>query len=237
MRSSTFDYRVLVLFVVGIAFAGATACRRREEKKPIPAPERTTQPITFDKDADLVFIYVDVAGKFHQAPSVAAVPSASRKVVRVIDPTVKASERSDYGVVHVADLTSPDAAGRFGTRVVGRVEYEARALAALPPGAASRVDLPRMRADGVMLEEHDDVIIYGTSWCGACKQAREFLAERRIPYIDKDVERDPRAAAELAAKAAQAGISADRVPIIDVRGRILVGFDAARVATLLGEQL
>lgn len=230
--------RTLRILVISVAASLAIAgCRKREEAKPPPEPDRATDPVTFDADASLVFIYADVAGKFHQAPSTAAVPAASRKVVRVIDPTVKASERGDYGVVHLADLTSPDATGRFVTTVVPRVEFEARAVAALPPGAASRVDLPRLAAEGVMLEEHDDVIIYGTSWCGACKQAKEFLAERRIPYIDKDVERDPRAAAELAAKAAQAGISADRVPIIDVRGRILVGFDAARLATLLGEQL
>jgi glutaredoxin len=163
--------RIIVLCTA--AALVVVSCRRREEAKPPPQPDHSADPIAFDKNASLVFIYADVAGKFHQAPSTAAV----------------------------------------------------------------LVDLPRMPADGVMLEEHDDVIIYGTSWCGACKQAKEFLAGRRIPYIEKDVERDPRAAAELAAKAAQAGISADRVPIIDVRGRILVGFDAARLATLLGERL
>ena len=35
------------------------------------------------------------------------------------------------------------------------------------------------------------VTIYGTSWCGACRAARQYLTERKIPFADKDVERDP----------------------------------------------
>jgi hypothetical protein len=31
------------------------------------------------------------------------------------------------------------------------------------------------------------------------------------------------------------GIPTDRVPVIDVRGRLLLGFDQARIETLLGE--
>jgi glutaredoxin len=79
------------------------------------------------------------------------------------------------------------------------------------------------------------VTIYGTSWCGACRAAREYLTERKIPFADKDVERDPEAARELAAKASKMGIPTDRVPIIDVRGRLLLGFDRARIEALLGQ--
>jgi glutaredoxin len=79
------------------------------------------------------------------------------------------------------------------------------------------------------------VTIYGTSWCGACRAAREFLTERKIPFADKDVERDPEAARELAAKAAKMGIPTDRVPVIDVRGVLLLGFDRARIESLLGQ--
>ena len=80
------------------------------------------------------------------------------------------------------------------------------------------------------------VTIYGTSWCGACKAARQYLTERKIPFADKDVERDADAARELAAKAAKMGVPTDRVPVIDVRGRLLLGFDKARIESLLGER-
>ena len=79
------------------------------------------------------------------------------------------------------------------------------------------------------------VTIYGTSWCGACKAARQYFTSRKIPFADKDVERDADAARELATKAAKMGIPTDRVPVIDVRGRLLLGFDRARIETLLGE--
>ena len=79
------------------------------------------------------------------------------------------------------------------------------------------------------------VTVYGTSWCGACRAARQYFSERKIPYADKDVEQDPAAARELAAKAAKLGIPTDRVPVIEVRGRLLLGFDRARIEALLGE--
>ena len=40
---------------------------------------------------------------------------------------------------------------------------------------------------------------------------------------------------ELAEKASKLGIPTDRVPVIDVRGRLLLGFDRARIEALLGE--
>jgi glutaredoxin len=79
------------------------------------------------------------------------------------------------------------------------------------------------------------VTIYGTSWCGACRAAREYLTGRKIPFADKDIEKDPEAARELTTKAAKMGIPTDRVPVIDVRGRLLLGFDRARIEALLGE--
>ena len=79
------------------------------------------------------------------------------------------------------------------------------------------------------------VTVYGTSWCGACRQARAYFAERKIPFADKDIEQDPAAARELGEKAAKMGIPTDRVPVLDVRGRLLLGFDRARVEALLGD--
>jgi arsenate reductase-like glutaredoxin family protein len=79
------------------------------------------------------------------------------------------------------------------------------------------------------------VTLYGASWCNACKAAREYLRARRIPFADRDIERDEAAARELRAKAKRLGIAADRIPVLDVRGRLLIGFDKARLEALLGE--
>lgn len=60
------------------------------------------------------------------------------------------------------------------------------------------------------------------------------MTAHKIPFADKDIERDPAAARELAEKAAKLGVPTDRVPVLDVRGRLLLGFDPARVQALLG---
>ena len=79
------------------------------------------------------------------------------------------------------------------------------------------------------------VILYGTPWCGACKAARQYLASKHIPFAYRDIENDASAARELQRKASRLGIPADRVPILDVRGRLLVGFDRTRLEALLGD--
>jgi glutaredoxin len=151
--------------------------------------------------------------------------------------------------------------GRVAAAAVSREAFETAALAQLPPGehsawpratappppaeepspgapaagAAPRGTAPGAAAAGGGAGAAPVVTIYGTSWCGACKAARSYLAERKVPFADKDIERDPAAAAELREKAARLGVPADRVPILDVRGRLLVGFDRARLEALLGQ--
>src|SRR4030095_14143357 len=122
------------------------------------------------------------------------------------------------------------------------------ALAAHPTGESSPLAAQTMRpapipvldggagpASPAAAEGPPVVTLYGTSWCGACRAARQYFAARKIPFADKDIERDADAARELAAKAAKMGIPTDRVPVIDVRGRLLLGFDKARIEMLLGE--
>jgi glutaredoxin len=68
------------------------------------------------------------------------------------------------------------------------------------------------------------VILYVTSWCGACQQAAQWLRGQGIPFVEKDIERDSQALTELAAKAQARGIQPRGVPVIDVAGELLVGF-------------
>jgi hypothetical protein len=42
--------------------------------------------------------------------------------------------------------------------------------------------------------------------------------------VEKDIEQDPAAQQEMMVKAQRAGIPTGSIPILDVRGRILVGF-------------
>lgn len=72
------------------------------------------------------------------------------------------------------------------------------------------------------------VIIYGTDSCPWCHKAREFMKEHKIKFIDKNVGRDQKTAAEMIKKSGQQG-----VPVIDVNGEIIVGFDEDRLRNLL----
>jgi mycoredoxin len=37
------------------------------------------------------------------------------------------------------------------------------------------------------------IIAYTVSWCGDCKRAKRFFAEKNIPYVEIDVDNDPQA--------------------------------------------
>ncbi|MEW5738197.1 MAG: glutaredoxin domain-containing protein [Myxococcota bacterium] len=72
-----------------------------------------------------------------------------------------------------------------------------------------------------------DVVLYATSWCGYCRKAREYFNKKGVKYVERDIEKDEGAAQELAAKASAAGVRPQGVPVIDVRGKLILGFDRA----------
>jgi len=41
------------------------------------------------------------------------------------------------------------------------------------------------------------VVLYATSWCGYCAQARAYFAKKGVPYIEHDVEKSAAANAEF----------------------------------------
>jgi glutaredoxin-like YruB-family protein len=74
------------------------------------------------------------------------------------------------------------------------------------------------------------VTLYSATWCAYCHAAKEYLDKKGVKYIDKDVEKDPDAANEAIAKSGQRGI-----PILDVGGNIIVGFDRYKIDQALKE--
>lgn len=73
------------------------------------------------------------------------------------------------------------------------------------------------------------VKVYSTQWCPWCVRVKEFLKEHGIPFEDIDVGSDEAAAREMIAKSGQQG-----VPVIDIDGRIIVGFDEFAMREALG---
>lgn len=78
-----------------------------------------------------------------------------------------------------------------------------------------------------------DIVLYSTTWCGYCKKARNYLTAKKVFFTEKDVEKDPEASKELAQKAAAAGVRPQGVPVIDVRGTLILGFDQAALERAL----
>lgn len=70
------------------------------------------------------------------------------------------------------------------------------------------------------------VTIYRTSWCAFCHTEMQWMDRLGIPYEAKDIEADPAAHDELMAK-----INGDfrGVPVTDVAGDIILGFDRPRL--------
>ena len=72
------------------------------------------------------------------------------------------------------------------------------------------------------------VTIYTTPTCVYCKMAKEFFKKNNVEYEEKDVAADEEARKEMVEKSEQLG-----VPVIDIDGTLVVGFDKAKVAQLL----
>jgi glutaredoxin len=213
---------------------------------PPPTARAELPKLTVSKDAALLYTYVDAKGRFATTDQPDEVPVEARKLVRVVDPSKMAGVRRDPTKVYVIDLAELLAAGKAEARPMSRDAFETGALAQLPPGESSPMagphgpplpdELPAMGDAGVARPLGPPVVIvYGTPWCGACKAAKRYLAQKHIPYAYKDIENDPAAARELQSKAARLGVPADRVPILDVRGRLLLGFDPTRLEAMLGD--
>jgi glutaredoxin len=97
--------------------------------------------------------------------------------------------------------------------------------AAAPPPAAAPVATAQRPVDAEGLS----ITLYSTSWCGYCRKARNWFTSQGIPFVEKDIESDPDGAAEYRAKANGYG----GVPLIDVNGTAVRGFDQRRIEALI----
>jgi mycoredoxin len=242
---SHFTFRSALVALAVLAMGGG-ACRKSAPEVPPPAA-LALPPLEVAREGGpkWLYTYVDDKGDFVTTDDAKAIPEGARRMVRVTDPAWAAGERKDGVSVYAIDARELLAAGKTQARALSRSAFETGALAQLPPGESSA--LPGGAAPGQPAPEGEAntppppaggapvVTLYGTSWCGACRSARQYLIAHKIPFADKDIEKDPAAARELATKGARFGIATDRVPVLEVRGRLLLGFDQRRLEALLGE--
>lgn len=72
------------------------------------------------------------------------------------------------------------------------------------------------------------VTVYSTSTCPWCTVVKNYLKGRNISYVDKNVSSDRSAAEEMIRKSGQRG-----VPVIDINGKVIVGFNQAEIDRLI----
>lgn len=72
------------------------------------------------------------------------------------------------------------------------------------------------------------VSLYSTPQCPYCVMAKNYLKQNKIPFTEYNVAANPSKAEEMMRKSGQMG-----VPVLDVNGRILVGFRPADIQSAL----
>lgn len=73
------------------------------------------------------------------------------------------------------------------------------------------------------------VIVFSTPTCSFCNMAKKYFREKGIKFNDVDVSKDAAAARDMVRRSGQQG-----VPVIDIGGKIVVGFDRVKINKHLG---
>ncbi|MBS3176437.1 glutaredoxin family protein [Candidatus Woesearchaeota archaeon] len=72
------------------------------------------------------------------------------------------------------------------------------------------------------------VVVYSTPNCPYCHMAKDFLKEHKIKFEEINVAEDQEAAEAMVEKSGQQG-----VPVIDIDGEVIVGYDKESIAKAL----
>lgn len=75
------------------------------------------------------------------------------------------------------------------------------------------------------------IIIYGAEWCAFCHEAMRYLDGRGVKYVYKNIDLNADDAREVIAKSHQTGI-----PVLDIDGAIIIGFDRPRIDQALKDK-
>ena len=83
----------------------------------------------------------------------------------------------------------------------------------------------------IIMSMDSKVTVYSAPWCGFCHAAKAYLNQKGVKFTEKDVEKDPAFAQEAVEKSGQMGI-----PVLDIDGTIIIGFDRPTIDATLEEK-
>lgn len=73
-----------------------------------------------------------------------------------------------------------------------------------------------------------EVVLYATSWCGYCQKTRELFDAEGVAYTEFDIESSEEGRQRYDA------LDGNGVPVIDIRGKIIHGYDEDGILAALG---
>ncbi|QHN42705.1 NrdH-redoxin [Candidatus Mycosynbacter amalyticus] len=77
------------------------------------------------------------------------------------------------------------------------------------------------------------VTIYSTTWCAFCSTEKQWLEKLGVEFDAKDIEEDKAAYEELMSKL---GGNFQGVPVTDIDGEVILGFDRPKLQKALEEK-
>ncbi|HTL51650.1 MAG TPA: glutaredoxin family protein [Planctomycetota bacterium] len=118
----------------------------------------------------------------------------------------------ENGYIHYAD--KPPEAQQKTLEITGRISsYDSPEI--LPENSGEK---PESAANKPAKNKR--VVMYSAEWCGVCRKAKQYFAEKHISYTDYDIDTDPKG------KADYENLDAHGVPVILVGNRRMNGFSA-----------
>jgi glutaredoxin len=235
------------VYIAAAASAGALGCRGNPTPGAAASAQASAAPAealpalkVSDDTPNLLLTWISEDGDFHVEEAISKVPEARRSRVRVV-PTDQ--PEGSGASVYVADLTVKRPDGTYAVSTLPRSEWEKlgadlrktrmEALApgaphspsaAAPEGAAGGGNAPaaaqQAGATGAV-----SAIIYGADWCKPCHDAQRYLESLGVSVTKKNIEESRAAQAEMQEKLARSNRAGSSIPVIDVMGRIFVGYN------------
>lgn len=241
------------VYFAAVALAGALSCRGNPTPGATASAPASAAPAealpglkVSDDTPNLLLTWISGDGDFHVEESISKVPEDRRSRVRVV-PTDQAE--GSGASVYVADLTVKRPDGTYAVSSLPRGEWEKLGadlrktrMEALAPGAQDAAGTPRSpsgaspegaagagnaAADAQHASANGAIsaIIYGADWCKPCHDAQRYLESLGVSVTKKNIEESRAAQAEMQEKLARSNRAGSSIPVIDVMGRIFVGYN------------
>jgi glutaredoxin len=184
---------------------------------------------------------VDDRGRIRMAAALDDIPEEFRDRVVLTDTSRPRTQRLRTDRVLVVDLREEGEKGPVNYTVVDLDALGKRAPGRQPqdPGQLGAWVVDRMAGRvrtllGIQAPESSArVLLYTAPWCGFCKKAAAHLRSKGVTFEERDIDSDRSAAVELSRKLRQAGLSGGGIPVLDIAGTIVIGFNRERIDRLL----